>query len=56
MRNAAAKPCAGGHQVTRYQMRQRMISIKDDYVIENDRGERVFQLDGKTLAEFAPTL
>ncbi len=35
--------------VTRYQMRQRMISIGDDYVIENDRGERVFKLDGKAL-------
>lgn len=30
-------------------MRQRMISIGDDYVIENDRGERVFKLDGKAL-------
>jgi uncharacterized protein YxjI len=34
---------------TRYQMRQRMISIGDDYVIENDQGERVFKLDGKAL-------
>ena len=34
---------------TRYQMRQRMISIGDDYVIENDRGEHVFRLDGKAL-------
>jgi uncharacterized protein YxjI len=34
---------------TRCQMRQRMISIGDDYVIENDRGERVFRLDGKAL-------
>jgi uncharacterized protein YxjI len=33
----------------RYQMRQRMISIGDDYEIENDRGERVFRLDGKAL-------
>ena len=32
----------GGNEVTHYQMRQRMISIGDDYVIENDRGERVF--------------
>ena len=39
----------GGHDVTRYQMRQRMLSIGDDYVIENDRGERVFKLDGKAL-------
>ncbi len=34
---------------TRYQMRQRVISIGDDYVIENDRGERVFKVDGKAL-------
>jgi uncharacterized protein YxjI len=26
-----------------------MISIGDDYVIENDRGERVYKLDGKAL-------
>jgi uncharacterized protein YxjI len=36
-------------EATRYQMRQRMISIGDDYVIENERGERVFRLDGKAL-------
>ena len=36
-------------EAARYQMRQRMISIGDDYVIENDRGERVFKLDGKAL-------
>jgi uncharacterized protein YxjI len=41
---------AGGRgAAVRYQMRQRMISIGDDYVIENDRGERVFKLDGKAL-------
>ena len=40
---------AGGPEITRYQMRQRMISIGDDYVIENDRGERAFKLDGKAL-------
>ena len=34
---------------TRYQIRQRMISIGDDYLIENDRGEHVFKLDGKAL-------
>ena len=34
---------------TRYQMRQRMIAIGDDYVIENDQGERMFRLDGKAL-------
>ena len=30
-------------------MRQRMLSIGDDYVIENDHGDRVFRLDGKAL-------
>jgi uncharacterized protein YxjI len=39
----------GGQQATRYQMRQRMISIGDDFVIENDRGERAFKLDGKAF-------
>jgi uncharacterized protein YxjI len=34
---------------TCYRMRQRMISVGDDYEIENDRGERVFTLDGKAL-------
>src|SRR5437773_6324314 len=36
-------------EATRYQMRQRMLSIGDDYTIENDRGEHVFKLDGKAL-------
>ena len=36
-------------ETTRYQIRQRLISIGDDYVIENDRGEHVFKLDGKAL-------
>jgi uncharacterized protein YxjI len=34
---------------TCYKMQQRMISIGDDYEIENDQGERVFRLDGKAL-------
>ena len=34
---------------TRYKMRQRMISIGDDYEIENEQGEPVFKLDGKAL-------
>jgi uncharacterized protein YxjI len=36
-------------EATRYQMRQRMLSIGDDHVIENDHGDRVFRLDGKAL-------
>ena len=36
-------------QATRYQMRQKMVSIGDDYWIENERGQRVFKVDGKAL-------
>jgi uncharacterized protein YxjI len=34
---------------TQYQMREQMFSIGDDYWIENNRGERVFKVDGKAL-------
>lgn len=33
----------------RYQMRQKMLSIGDDFWIENGRGERVYKVDGKAL-------
>jgi len=32
-----------------YEMRQKLVSIGDDYWIKNDRGERVFKVDGKAL-------
>ena len=35
--------------VTHYRMRQKLVSIGDDYWIENDQGERVFKVDGKAL-------
>src|SRR5262249_12093670 len=38
-----------GGNATRYQMRQRLVSIGDDFNIENDRGERAFWVDGKAL-------
>src|SRR5687767_9567604 len=38
-----------GGDATRYQMREKMVSIGDDYWIENDRGERAFKVDGKAL-------
>jgi uncharacterized protein YxjI len=38
-----------GGSATHYQMRQKMVSIGDDYWIENDAGQRVFKVDGKTL-------
>jgi uncharacterized protein YxjI len=33
----------------RYQMRQKMVSIGDDFWIENEHGQRVFKVDGKAL-------
>ena len=32
-----------------YQMRERMLSIGDDFWIENDSGDRVFKVNGKAL-------
>mgnify|MGYP001813207831 FL=1 len=34
---------------TRYQMRQKMVAIGDDFWIENDAGQKVFKVDGKAL-------
>mgnify|MGYP001823922334 CR=1 FL=1 len=34
---------------TRYQMREKLVSIGDDFWIENDRGQRVFKVDGKAM-------
>jgi uncharacterized protein YxjI len=38
-----------GGTAQRYQMRQKLVSIGDDYWIENERRERVFKVDGKAL-------
>jgi uncharacterized protein YxjI len=40
-----------GHEgdARRYQLRQRMLSIGDDFWIEDEQGERVFRVDGKAL-------
>ena len=38
-----------GGDAVRYQMREKMVSIGDDYWIENDRGEQAFKVDGKAL-------
>jgi uncharacterized protein YxjI len=35
--------------VTTYRMRQKLVSIGDDYWIEDDQGERVFKINGKAL-------
>lgn len=38
-----------GARVRRYQMRERLISIGDDYWIEDQSGQRAFKVDGKAL-------
>lgn len=40
-----AGPAAG----PRYQMRQRLIAVGDDYWIEDEGGQRAFRVDGKAL-------
>lgn len=34
---------------TRYQMREKLISIGDDYWIKNEQGQKVYKVDGKAL-------
>ena len=34
---------------TRYQMRQKMVAIGDDFWIENAQGQKTFKVDGKAL-------
>jgi uncharacterized protein YxjI len=38
-----------GSDNTRYQMRQRIVTIGDDFWIENEAGQKVFKVDGKAL-------
>jgi uncharacterized protein YxjI len=38
----------GGNAI-HYQMRQKLVSIGDDYWIANDAGERLYRVDGKAL-------
>jgi uncharacterized protein YxjI len=40
------RPGGGGNH---YRMRQKMIAIGDDFWIEDERGQRVFKVDGKAL-------
>ena len=39
----------GGMEKTHYQMREKLVSIGDDFWIENNRGEKVYKVDGKAL-------
>lgn len=34
---------------TRYKIRQKLLSIGDDFWIENQKGDRIFKVDGKAL-------
>jgi uncharacterized protein YxjI len=38
-----------GGSAERYQMRQRLVSIGDDYWIENGHGQKTYKVDGKAL-------
>jgi uncharacterized protein YxjI len=38
-----------GDERVHYRMRQRLVSVGDDFWIENDSGERVYKVDGKAL-------
>ena len=38
-----------GGDTRRFRLRQRMLSIGDDFWVENEAGERVFRVDGKAL-------
>jgi uncharacterized protein YxjI len=45
-------PLMGGgaaDQGARYLLREKLLSIGDDFWIENDQGERIFYVDGKVL-------
>lgn len=39
----------GGDGKIHYRMRQKLVSIGDDYWIEDDSGDRVYKVDGKAL-------
>lgn len=45
-REGRGRESGGNH---RYQMREKMVSIGDDFWIENEHGQRVFKVDGKAL-------
>jgi len=38
-----------GSENNRYQMREKLVSIGDDFWIENEQGQRVFKVDGKAM-------
>jgi uncharacterized protein YxjI len=43
------EPPEGVPTGTRYQLREKLLSVGDDFWIENERGERIFLVDDKVL-------
>ena len=48
-RHRAPDPPEGAPAGTRYVLREKLLSLGDDFWIENDRGERIFHVDDKVL-------
>jgi uncharacterized protein YxjI len=48
-RTRRAGPPEGAPAGTRYLLREKLLTLGDDFWIENDRGERVFLVDDKVL-------
>src|SRR4029450_2634940 len=48
-RHRAHDPPEGAPAGTRYVLREKLLSLGDDFWIENDRGERIFHVDDKVL-------
>ena len=40
---------SGGSGKNRYQMREKMVSIGNDFWIQNEQGQKVFKVDGKAM-------
>jgi len=40
---------SGGNGKSHYKMREKLVSIGDDFWIENDLGEKVYKVDGKAM-------
>ena len=48
-RSRRDEPPEGAPAGTRYLLREKLLSLGDDFWIENDRGERIFKVDDKVL-------
>jgi uncharacterized protein YxjI len=48
-RQADRQPFGRSVSANRYRMRERLVSIGDDFWIENEAGDKLFRVDGKAL-------